>query len=275
METKPFIHIDQRFQLRPGFNHSTIPEPRANETFRQWLGRFSEGGGQTNAKVVITGKTARSREQRVTRAFRMDDNARASLQSFRQHRSGEINVNVEALGRGGGKTKRSIGNSEVTTNASDESSTEGDGSNREIAEGTTTSEPHGRSTMPYDDAVYSQRHLSRGNIPDAEPLLARGRSSTSSFSSTTSARNTTDFSDSDEAVSPEPSPFPTSHPPPAPAHGSYNTSRRHLRRRTKTHKPASANSISAHQSPSSSTTSAPPHIGAETRPAANGSASSI
>ena len=130
-------------------------------------------------------------------------------------------------------------------------------------------------TMPYDDAVYSQRHLSRGSIPDAEPLLARGRSSTSSFSSITSARNTTDFSDSDEAVSPEPSPFPTSHPTLTAAPGSYNTSRRHLRRRTKTHKPASANSISAHQSPSSSTTSAPPHIGAETRPAANGSASSI
>ena len=130
-------------------------------------------------------------------------------------------------------------------------------------------------TMPYDDAVYSQRHRPERELPDAEPLLARGRSSTSSFSSITSARHTTDFSDSDEAVSPEPSPFPTSHPPPAPAHGSYNTSRRHLRRRTKTHKPASANSISAHQSLSSSTTSAPPHIGAETRPPANGSTSSI
>ena len=130
-------------------------------------------------------------------------------------------------------------------------------------------------TMPYDDAVYSQRHLSRGNIPDAEPLLARGRSSTSSFSSITSARNTTDFSDSDEAVSPEPSPFPTSHTPPEPAPGPYNTSRRHRRRRTKTNKPESANSISAHQSLSSSTTSAPPHIGAETRPPANGSTSSI
>jgi hypothetical protein len=38
-------------------------------------------------------------------------------------------------------------------------------------------------TMPYDDAVYSQRHLSSGNLPAAEPLLTRGRSSTSSFSS--------------------------------------------------------------------------------------------
>ena len=53
-------------------------------------------------------------------------------------------------------------------------------------------------TMPYDDAVYSQRHLSRGNIPDAEPLLARGRSSTSSFSSTISAAHSSESSDSDD-----------------------------------------------------------------------------
>ena len=53
-------------------------------------------------------------------------------------------------------------------------------------------------TMPYDDAVYSQRHLSRGNIPDAEPLLARGRSSTSSFSSTISAAHSSESSESDD-----------------------------------------------------------------------------
>ena len=53
-------------------------------------------------------------------------------------------------------------------------------------------------TMPYDDAVYSKRHLSRGNIPDAEPLLARGRSSTSSFSSTISAAHSSESSDSDD-----------------------------------------------------------------------------
>ena len=276
METKPFIHIDQRFQLRPGFNHSTIPEPRANETFRQWLGRFSEVGGQTNAKVVITGKTARSREQRVTRAFRMDDNARASLQSFRQHRSGEINVNVEALGRGGGKTKRSIGNSEVTTNASDESSTEGDGSNREIAEGTTTSEPHGRSTMPYDDAVYSQRHLSSGNLPAAEPLLTRGRSSTLSFSSTISAAHLSESSDSDDN---EAQPPVQSLMTAARKHGGCDpnsTFPRQQRRRKKTFKRhTQLTHLPGIQSHSSCTTSAPPHNGAETTSAANRTTKSI
>jgi hypothetical protein len=53
-------------------------------------------------------------------------------------------------------------------------------------------------TMLYDDAVYSQHHLSGGDLSDAEPLLTRGRSSTSSFSSTISAAYTSDTSESDD-----------------------------------------------------------------------------
>ena len=65
-------------------------------------------------------------------------------------------------------------------------------------------------TMPYDDA---------------EPLLARGRSSTSSFSSITLTRYAADSSDSDDDVSHATSPSPTYHPSPISAPGSYNTSR--------------------------------------------------
>ena len=53
-------------------------------------------------------------------------------------------------------------------------------------------------TMSYDDTVYSQRHRPGRELPDAEPLLARGRSSTLSFSSTISAAHSSDSSESDD-----------------------------------------------------------------------------
>ena len=131
-------------------------------------------------------------------------------------------------------------------------------------------------TMSYDDTVYSQRHRPGRELPDAEPLLARGRSSTSSFSSTISAAHSSESSDSDgnEAQPPVQSLMTAARKPGGCDPNS--TFPRQQRRRKKTFKRhTQLTHLPRIQSHSSCTTSAPPHNGAETTSAANRTTKSI